>query len=82
MRLTQVQLDEGIVTLVDGWVLTSANAPFIDSRTLPISSISSFSLLSIPLSEHLDVFRCGVFVLSRQTDINSCLIVLADVLLL
>lgn len=53
------QVDEGVVTLVNGWVVASANVPFIDLGSIP-SCPSSIPPPALPLSAPLDVFRSGV----------------------
>ena len=53
------QVDEGVVTLVNGWVVASANVPFIDLGSIP-SRPSNIPPPALPLSAPLDIFRSGV----------------------
>ena len=58
---TYGQVDDGVVTLVNGWVVASANIPFIDLRTVQPSP-SSIAPPSLPMAAPLDIFRSGVYV--------------------
>jgi hypothetical protein len=53
---TYEQVDDGVVTLVNGWVVASTHVPFIDLSTVP-SAPSSVSPPSLPLPAPLDIFR-------------------------
>ena len=47
------------MTLVNGWVVASANVPFIDLGSIP-SRPSNIPPPALPLSAPLDIFRSGV----------------------
>ncbi len=50
------QVDEGVLTLINGWIVAAANVPFIEHASIPISSISAIAPPYLPLPA-LDIFR-------------------------
>jgi hypothetical protein len=55
--LTLRQVDEGVLALLNGWIVAAANVPFIEHASIPISSISAIAPPSLPLPAPLDIFR-------------------------
>jgi hypothetical protein len=53
-------VDEGVLALVNGWIMASANVPFIEHASVPASSISAIAPPSLPLPAPLDIFRFGL----------------------